>query len=399
MLPDRYADLPDGPFARLRGLLDVLPAAANLSKIVLSIGEPHHALPEFVGPILQQHLKDFGKYPPIEGTAALKSAILRYLKRLYPSVGTLLDPDHHVLPLNGTREGLFLLPQVVTPRKKNHQRPCVLIPNPFYQTYAGAGLAAGAEVIYLDSLADNGFLPDLSAVNSDTWARTSMLILCSPSNPEGAIADRGYLKHALELARQFDFLLVIDECYAELYGPEKPVGGLEVAAMSGSLDNLVVIHSLSKRSNAPGLRSGFVCGDEKIIRDFVRLRQYGGPTTPLPIQAVSAALWNDDQHVIDNRQLYQQKFDLADQILGGFDGYYRPKGGFFLWLHTGNGEKTAQDLWTDWALRTLPGSYLARANEESANPGDAYVRIALVDDLATTSEALHRLASYLQRKS
>jgi N-succinyldiaminopimelate aminotransferase len=270
------------------------------------------------------------------------------------------------------------------------------MPNPFYQVYFGAAAMAGAEPVYLPATRETGFLPDLESIAPADLDRCALFYLCSPANPQGAVADRGYLARALTLARRHDFVLAVDECYAEIYGREPPPGALQACLdAGGGLDNLLIFHSLSKRSSVPGLRSGFVAGDARLIAAFRRLRSFGGATLPLPVMAASAQLWRDETHVDENRSLYREKFERAGRRLGGRFGFFQPAGGFFLWLEVGDGEAAAKRLWQEAALRVLPGAYLAQADASGHNPGHAYIRVALIDDLALTEEALRRLVNVL----
>ena len=275
----------------------------------------------------------------------------------------------------------------------------MLIPNPFYQAYAAAAAAAGAEPVFLPSPARTGYLPELAALDEELLARTIALYLCSPSNPQGAVADRAYLARAIALARRYDFLLFADECYSEIYGDEPPPGALETAfAQDGSFANVVVFQSLSKRSGLPGLRSGFVAGDPAFIASFGRFRNVACPQVPLPVQHVSVAAWSDEAHVEQGRALYRQNFDIADGVLGRRYGYRRPAGSFFLWLDMaafGGGEEAAKTLWKDCGVKVLPGTYLARLEPDGSNPGKDHVRVALVHDADTTREALTRIVATL----
>jgi aspartate/methionine/tyrosine aminotransferase len=282
-------------------------------------------------------------------------------------------------------------------RKRVAGRPAVLIVNPYYQAYIGAALATGAEPVYLDATEENGFLPDLEALAADEalLSRTVAFYLCSPANPQGAVASPAYIARALEIARTYDFMLFFDECYSEIYGGEPPPGGLEVAAASGErFRNLVVFNSLSKRSNLPGLRSGFCAGDATFMETFFEVRNLVGPQMPGPTQHVSAAVWAQEQHVAANRQAYRAKFDVCDEVLGSRFGYRRPAGGFFLWLDMsqfGGGSDAAVTLWKRLGVKVIPGAYLAQAGRDGTNPGARYVRVALVQDAATIREALERI--------
>ena len=306
------------------------------------------------------------------------------------------DADKQLIPLAGTREGLYQIAQlVISETKPGAKPPVVLLPNPFYQVYAGAALMAGAEPVFVPATAETGFLPDFAALDEETLNRTALAYLCTPGNPQGAVASLEQLKAAIQLARRHDFVLAVDECYSEIYDRDelRPAGALEACqALGGSYANVVVFHSLSKRSSAPGLRSGFVAGDPEIIAPFSRLRAYAGATLPGPILAASAALWRDEEHVEANRFAYRAKFDVAEEILGNRPGFTRPAGGFFLWLNVGDGEVAAKTLWEQSGIRVLPGAYLARPGADGVNPGQPYIRIALVHDLDTVREAMTRIA-------
>ncbi len=389
--------LPENAFPRLAKLIaGVQPGGGHATPILMSLGEPQHPIPAFIGDILNARVAEYGKYPPIQGSDNFRAAVARWLNRRYGLVRHQVNTDGHILPLNGTREGLFSIAFLVTPPQKNGQRPAVLMPNPFYQCYAGAALAAGAEPVYLDAVRANGFLPDLDALDPELLSRTALFYLCSPANPQGSVADLVYLKQLIGLARKHDFVLALDECYAEIYNQMPPPGGLQAAsdlAADGAAEpfaNVLVFHSLSKRSNLPGLRSGFVAGDARVIARFRNFRAYIGPTNPLPADAAATAAWSDEAHVEENRRLYRQKFDAADEILAGRFDYARPAGGFFLWLAVGDGEATALRLWREAGVKVLPGKYLARDNA-----GDAYIRVALVGPLDETIDGLRRITRTL----
>ena len=393
----RLDDLVRSPFARLTHLLDEI--APGAPPIDLSIGEPKALIPAFLGPTLQEHLGEFGRYPPIKGIPALRQAIVDWMGRRYPGLAGQLDTDAHVLPLNGSREGLFSAIFPALARKPKAERPAVLIPNPFYQAYAAAAAASGAEPVFLPSTAEADFLPALEDIDQSLLARTIALYLCTPSNPQGAVAGRSYLARAIVMARRGDFLLFADECYSEIYSATPPPGTLETAhAETGSLANVVAFQSLSKRSGLPGLRSGFVAGDPDFIAAFGRFRNVACPQVPLPVQHASAKAWADERHVEEGRALYQRNFAIANDLLKGRYGYRQPPGGFFLWLKMtafGGGEQAAKTLWKGCGVRVLPGTYLAQAEPDGVNPGKDYIRVALVHDADTTREALTRIVATL----
>jgi len=389
MLNPRLDQLSDYPFQRLA---DLLGGAATPDAVVMSIGEPQHAPPPLVAQVLAENAAGWGKYPPAAGTPEFRAAVADWLTRRFGLVPGLVDVDHGILPVAGTREALYLIAQTVCGDRQG-RRPAVLLPNPFYQVYSGAALMAGAEPIFVPGADGPLSQPDFSALPAEILERTALAYLCSPANPQGAVADRALLERSVALARRHGFVLAVDECYSEIWDRDEPPGTL--AAAGGGLDNVLVFHSLSKRSSVPGLRSGFVAGDPAIIKAFARLRSYGGAATPLPVLAAATALWRDETHVEENRALYRAKFDLAERILGGRFAFRRPPGGFFLWLDVGDGEVAALKLWRDARIRVLPGAYLARAGADGVNPGASFIRVALVHDLATTERALTRLAEIL----
>jgi len=385
------------PFARLAALLDGL--APGAEPLNFSLGEPHTSLPAFIQPVLEAHLESFGKYPPIAGIAPLRQAIADWMVRRYPALGACIDPETHILPLNGSREGLFSAIFPARTQKPAVANPVVLIPNPFYQVYAAAAAAAGATPVFLPSREQTGFLPALETIEASVLERTIALFLCSPSNPQGAVASAAYLSEAITLARAHDFLLFADECYSEIFTDRPPPGALEVAkSLTGSLHNVLSFQSLSKRSGLPGLRSGFIAGDSHFIDAFKRFRNVACPQVPLPIQHVSAAAWADEAHVEAGRAFYCANFEVADAILGRRFGYGRPNGGFFLWLNMaefGGGEPVTKTLWKGCGVKVLPGAYLTKPQAGQANPGLDFIRLALVHDAKTTREGLTRIVATL----
>jgi len=396
MLNQRLEQLKDYPFQRLRELLAGITPPAGLEPIVMSIGEPQHAYPDFVGEVLHQHRHLYGKYPPLAGTEEFRQAVADWLTRRYRLPPGMISAERNLLPLSGTREGLFMIALVAVPESKQGQRPAVAMPNPFYQCYVGAANAAGAEAIFMPALAQNGFLPDFAGLPKEVLARLAMVYLCSPANPQGTVADLAYLERLIGLARAHDFVVVVDECYTEIYDRVPPPGALEACArMGGSLQNVMVFHSLSKRSSVPGLRSGFCAGDGDLIAAFAKLRSYGAAGMPLPLLAASTALWRDEAHVDANRALYREKFAIAESIIGNRFGFYRPPGGFFLWLDVGDGETAARKLYAEAAVTTLPGRYLTREGEHGEEAGRPYLRVALVQDAGKTRAAMERIRDTL----
>lgn len=398
MFNDRLDRVGDYPFDRLRALLDPLSPPDRDDTISLALGEPQHPPPALIRDTVHRFPELWGRYPPMKGTAEARSAIADWLQRRYTLPDGMIDPESNVVPVSGTREALFMIALAAVPERKAGGKPVVLMPNPFYQVYAGAAVLAGAEPIFLPATAETGFLPDVATINDDVLARTALFYFCSPANPQGVIASLENLKSLVRLAREHDFVLAADECYAEIYDRDiaPPPGMAEAcAALDGALDNIAIFNSLSKRSSAPGLRSGFVAGEAEFIRRYTRLRDYGGAPPPLPLLAAAVALWRDEAHVANSRELYRRKFDLAETALDGKLGFYRAPGGFYLWLDVDDGEDAAQRLWTEAGIRVLPGAYIARTDSNGDNPGKRYIRCALVHDLKPTGEALSRLARVL----
>ncbi len=383
------------PFVRLTELIAGIQPGKPV--INLSVGEPQHPIPSFVGPTLAAHLNDFGRYPANKGIEPFRQAVAAWLGRRY-TLPRAVDAESEVLVLNGTREGLFLAAIAATRWVKPRAgKPAVLIPNPFYAAYAAGALAADCEPVYLPATRASGFLPDLDALDEALLKRTVACYLASPSNPQGAVASRDYLEKLAGLARRFGFLVLADECYCEIYSEHAPTGMLE--ASGADFANVVVFHSLSKRSNLPGLRVGFAAGDRRFLGQYLELRNVAAPQVPTPMQHVAIAAYGDEAHVEENRRLYSAKFDLADEIVGSRYGYERPDGGFFLWLDVskfGGSEIATKRLWAEAGVRVVPGRYLAREQADGSNPGADYIRVAMVQDKAATAEALHRLVAVLR---
>ena len=391
----RLDELNEYPFQRLRDLLDGVEGGGPVLNFAL--GEPQLGPPPLLMEALSAEAAGFGKYPPANGTPDLRRAIADWLDRRYGLGGaSAMDAETEIIPLNGTREGLYNIAQLVVPAVRAATRPLVLVPNPFYQCYLGAATMAGAEVHLMPATAETGFLPDLDALDPAALKRAALMYICTPANPQGSMADAAYLKKALELARAHGVVLALDECYAEIYDETPPPGGLQVAAETPDrFRNLVVFHSLSKRSSAPGLRSGFMAGDPDLVARYAKLRSFGGAPQPNPVAAASAALWRDEAHVETTRAHYRKLFDIADEALGNRKGYFRPAGGFFLWLDVGDGEAFARRLWQETGVRVLPGGYLAR-DEASGNPGQPFVRVALVHDEPTVRRALTKISELME---
>lgn len=384
------------PFEKLRGLLAGAQPPADKRPIALSIGEPKHRSPGFVARALADNLAQLAVYPTTLGIPALREAIAQWCERRFGITEGTLDPARHVLPVNGTREALFAFTQAVVNRQPD---ALVISPNPFYQIYEGATLLAGATPHYLPCTAENGFNPDFDAVSAETWQRTQILFLCSPGNPTGALVPLDTFKKLIALADEHDFVIAADECYSELYFDEaQPPAGLLTACAALGRDDFkrcVVFHSLSKRSNLPGLRSGFVAGDAEILKAFLLYRTYHGCAMPVQTQLASIAAWNDEVHVQANRQQYREKFDAVLDILSPVLDVQRPDGGFYLWPSTPCGDETfTRELFAQQHVTVVPGSYLSR-EVEGFSPGAGRVRMALVAPLSDCIEAAERIRSFV----
>jgi len=384
------------PFEKLAALLRDASSPAARMHINLSIGEPKHATPQFITEALIQHLQGMASYPTTKGLSLLRTAIADWLTQRFGLRAGSLDPEHNVLPVNGTREALFAFAQCVIDRSRT---PLLVMPNPFYQIYEGAALLAGAEPYFLNNTAAHDFVPDYDAVPARVWQRCQLLYLCSPDNPTGAVTDRAVLQKLIGLADQYDFIIAADECYSEIYSEEDapPEGLLGAAAAMGRDDfrRCVVFHSLSKRSNVPGLRSGFVAGDAAILKQFLLYRTYHGCAMPPATQHASAAAWRDEQHVRDNRALYREKFTAVLAILAPRLDVQMPAAGFYLWPRTPiDDAEFARRLFAEYQVTVLPGSFLSRS-VHGVNPGQNRVRIALVPPLADCVAAAERIRSLL----
>jgi N-succinyldiaminopimelate aminotransferase len=381
------------PFEKLAALKRGIEPPAERHAIVLSIGEPTDATPSLISEALIAHLERLASYPTTRGMAVLRERIAGWLTRRFALPAAALDPDQHILPVNGTREALFAFAQAVIDPSR---APLVLMPNPFYQIYEGAALLAGAEPRLLSCTPETGLIPDLSAVDEATWRRCQLLYLCSPGNPTGAVIDLATLRDLVVLAQEHNFVIASDECYSEIYPEEtNPPPGLLQAAASIGLEgfrNCVVFHSLSKRSNAPGLRSGFVAGDARVIEHFFAYRTYHGCAMPWQHQYASLAAWGDEAHVIENRCRYRQRFDGMIKVLEPVLDVRRPDAGFYLWLRVpGDDTAFARELYAKTNVTVLPGTYLSRSGDDGRIPGRGFVRIALVQPLDDCVEAAHRI--------
>ncbi|QEA38783.1 succinyldiaminopimelate transaminase [Pistricoccus aurantiacus] len=397
MNPDLDA-LQPYPFEKLAKLMRSVAPPTDRSFISLTIGEPQHAPPARVLEILHRHQADFARYPAIAGLPELRQAIADWATRRFDLTG--LDPAAQVLPVNGTREAIFAFAQAALDRSRPAR---VAMPNPFYQIYEGATLLAGGKPLYLDCTAEQDFRMDLDSVTPSTWRDVQLVFVCSPGNPSGAVTPMEDFKRLIELADEFDFIVASDECYSELYLDEAapPPGLLQACAALSRHDyrRCLVFHSLSKRSNLPGLRSGFVAGDERLIAPFKRYRTYHGCAMSLPLQHASISAWQDEAHVKANRDAYREKFAAVGEILAPVMDFPRPRASFYLWpaVPGGDDEAFAQKLCAEENVAVLPGAYMGRANAQGINPGAGRVRLALVAELEATIEAARRIRRFIDR--
>ena len=390
MLPERFSNLPAHVWPRLRALLDAHEGGGPA--VHMTIGEPKHAFPAWVVEEICKHAAGFNSYPPNDGSTELRSAITGWITRRY---GVELDPDTQVMALNGTREGLYNAVMALCPETKNGARPAILMPNPLYPVYMIAAISGDADPVLVPAMAETGHLPNFASVGEDVLQRTAAVYVCSPANPQGAVASRDYWNSLFDLAETYDFKVFADECYSEIYRAAPPAGALQIAAERGmDLNRVVIFHSLSKRSNLPGLRSGFVASGDETMREIKQLRAYAGAPLPLPLQQAAAAVWSDEEHVEENRALYVEKYEIADHILGNVPGYVSPEAGFFLWLPVEDGEAAAVKLWRETGVRVLPGAYLAQ-EVNGHNPGKTYIRVALVAPKNETTRGLEAIRDCL----
>ncbi|MEK7991997.1 MAG: succinyldiaminopimelate transaminase [Thiotrichaceae bacterium] len=387
------------PFQKLAKLKADCHPPTELEHINISIGEPKHPTPDFIIQALQQALpSQLPKYPTTQGSLELRQSIAQWLTQRFQLNQDNIDPNTHIIPVNGTREALFAFAQTVVNREKSN--PTIVMPNPFYQIYEGAALLAGAKPYFLNSLQSSDFLPDFDAVPSQVWADCQLLYVCSPNNPSGTVLNLERLQKLIQLADEYDFIIAADECYSELYADENqpPVGLLQACASIGRNDykRCVVFHSLSKRSNAPGLRSGFVAGDAEILKAFLLYRTYHGCAMSLATQAASTVAWQDETHVQENRRLYRQKFKAVSEILSPVLDISIPPASFYLWQQTPISDIVfSQQLFNQQHVTVLPGQYLSRESQ-GINPGQNRIRIALVANLAQCVEAAQRMRHFVE---
>ena len=383
------------PFARLREAMQGITPPAGITEIPLYIGEPKHPTPAVLTDALIAALPELSKYPAALGLPELRQACANWLRRRYD--GLTLNPDTQILPILGSREALFSFVQAALDPVAS-EKPVVVSPNPFYQIYEGATILGNGEIVYANTVAPR-FLPDWHSVPAEKWTRCKIVFVCSPDNPTGSVLTRDDWAQLFELQDKYGFIIASDECYAEIYfDGHKPIGCLQAAAELGrTFDNIIMFTSLSKRSNAPGLRSGFVAGDEKLLKPFLLYRTYHGSAMSLPVQRASIAAWNDEAHVEANRRAYQQKFDRVVPILRQKFNVTMPQASFYIWLPIPDGDdlRFTQELYRATGVQVLPGRFFAR-DTEHGNPGKGYVRIALVDEIEKCVEAAQRMVAWYQ---
>lgn len=378
------------PFEKLNQLFADI-QIPDLPLIALSIGEPKHPAPDFIKQAISENFNHLSTYPSSKGLPELRQSIAQWLARRFHVQK--IDAETQILPVSGTREALFSFVQTVVNREK---QPYVVMPNPFYQIYEGATLLAGAQPYFFNCTAENNYLGDLEQIPSEVWQNTALLFLCTPGNPTGAVYSKEQLKKIIQLSDEYNFVIASDECYSELWFDTPPVGLLEVCAEMGRHDykNCVVFHSLSKRSNVPGMRSGFVAGDAQLLKPYLLYRTYHGAAMPVQHQLASILAWNDEQHVEQNRIQYRAKFDLFQNELGHLLPLKKPDAGFYYWLSVDDDEKFAKMLMEKAHIKVLVGRYLSR-DTPYGNPGKHHVRMALVADLAQCEQAVERLKAIL----
>lgn len=385
------------PFEKLAQLKAGVSTNKELEHIALSIGEPQHAAPGFVCKTLADYLPELSKYPTTRGQDELRQSIAKWLIKRFRLAEHAVDPNRHVLPVNGTREALFAFAQAAIDRRV---QPIVIMPNPFYQIYEGAAILAGADPWFLNTTAENNYDVDFDTVSDETWQRCQLIYVCSPGNPTGRVISRERLVQLIELADRFDFAIAADECYSEIYPDEAkpPIGLLEVCSELGrtGFDRCIVFHSLSKRSNLPGLRSGFVAGDARLVERFLRYRTYHGCAMSLPAQRASVAAWSDEEHVRENRRQYRDKFSAVLDILQPVMDVQAPDAAFYLWARTPVADADfAKKLYAAKNVTVLPGSYLSR-DTDTGNPGAGHVRMALVASVEECVEAAQRIRAFVE---
>ena len=397
MVNSDYDILKDWMFGKLTSLLENIDPNPKYPVLKMSLGEPTLGVPNFTKIILDSNYNEWAKYPPSEAIPSFGDSILNYIKRRYPSAENLIKLNKNIVPVPGTREPLHLIGLLAKNLKIGETT--ALVTNPFYHAWLAGSISSGSKIYWLNSLSENNYLPDISNLPENLLSSSVIMYICTPSNPHGSIADLDYLKKAILLARKYKFILAIDECYSDIYrmNRTKPPGGLEAAASLGqSLENLIIFNSLSKRSNACGMRAGFIAGDENIIDKYKLLVSNGASPVPIPIQKVAGAMYDDDDHQIKACLHYDKNFEIVEKFLKPFYKDFKiPDGGFFLWLKVNDDQKAAKDLWEKFSLRVMPGSFMAK-NVNGTNPGKGFLRISLVDQKEVIEETMKRICLFLK---
>ena len=394
--PD-YNILKDWMFGKLTSLLENIPPNTEYPILKMSLGEPTLNIPNFAKIILEDNFNDWGKYPPSIAIPDLGESIMRYIERRYPSAKNLLKLDKNIVPVPGTREPLHLVGLLAKNLKAG--KTTALVTNPFYHAWRAGSISSGSDIYWLNALPENNYIPEISNISEKTLNSSVIMYICSPSNPHGSVASLDYLKDAILLARKHDFILCVDECYCDIFrmNRPKPPGALEAAASLGNgLDNLIIFNSLSKRSNASGMRAGFIAGDKNIIESYKLLVSNGASPVPIPIQKVAASLYDDEEHHEKSCIHYDQNFSIVEKYLKPFYNDFKlPDAGFFLWLKVKDDQQAAKILWNKYSLRVMPGSFMG-TNVDGLNPGKGFLRISVVDDKDVIEETMKRLRLFLQ---
>jgi len=396
--PD-YNVLKDWMFGKLNNLLENIDPNPEYPILKMSLGEPKLSIPNFVKYELQTYYEEWSKYPPSNAISRYGDSILTYIERRYPGAETLIKINKNIVPVPGTREPLHLIGLLAKNLKVGKTK--AIVTNPFYHAWRAGSISSGSDIYWLNALPENNYIPDISSIPGEILASTVIMYICSPSNPHGSVASLDYLKKAILLARKHNFILALDECYSDIFrlNKPKPPGGLDAAYHLGAnLDNIVIFNSLSKRSNASGMRAGFLVGDEKVIDSYKLLVSNGASPIPIPIQNVAAALYDDDDHHIKACIHYDENFAIVEKYLKPFYKDFKiPDAGFFLWLKVQNDELAAKTLWNEYSLRVMPGTFMAK-DINGLNPGSGFLRISIVDNAEIVEEAMKRICLFLKKE-
>ncbi len=388
------------PFTKLKRLTDENKLKFNGAIIDMSLGEPQHEVPKILLDALEKNSKFWNKYPPVNGTPEYRQAVINWMSKRYELNEKFLDPNSNILPLSGTREGLYSLAHLAASIYRD-EKIYIGMADPFYQTYYAAAIMSGSKPLIFPTKAENNFLPKIDDFERDILSKLRLLYICSPTNPQGACASYEYIANIIKIAQKYNFLVAFDECYSEIYYNSPPIGALEVCYKESlTLKNVVVFNSLSKRSNVAGLRSGFIVGDPDIISGFSKMRSFGCAGTPIAILNATIALLEDEEHVKKNRALYLEKFKESERILGDYDGYKFPDGAIFLWIKVRDDEKITKRIWVESGVKVLPGSFftLDKTKNINSDSEQKYIRVAMVNDYATTKTGLLRINKILREE-